>query len=130
VVGPWRNWSGDVSCRPRRVERPVDEAGVVDAVCRAAADGLVLRAVGSSHSFTPLCVTDGVQLDLGALNRLVDVAADGVARVQAGMTLHDLSAALHAHGRALENLGDIDKQTVAGALATATHGTGARFRNL
>jgi FAD-linked oxidoreductase len=112
------------------VERPVDEAGVVDAVCRAAADGLVLRPVGSSHSFTPLCVTDGVQLDLGALHGLVDVSADGVARVQAGMTLHDLSVALHARGRALENLGDIDRQTVAGAVATATHGTGAAYRNL
>jgi len=132
VVAPglWRNWSGDQSCAPRRVERPADEAGVVDAVCRAAAEGLVLRPVGSGHSFTPLCVTDGVQLDLGALNRLVDVSADGVARVQAGMALHDLSVALHARGRALENLGDIDKQTVAGAVATATHGTGARFRNL
>ena len=58
------------------------------------------------------------------------MSPDGVARVQAGMTLHDLSLALHAHGRALENLGDIDKQTVAGALATATHGTGAKYRNL
>ena len=130
MAGPWQNWSGDLSCTPRRVERPVDEAGVVDAVCRAAADGLVLRPVGSGHSFTPLCVTDGVQLDLGGLSRLVDVSADGVARVQAGMTLDRLSLALHAHGRALENLGDIDKQTVAGALATATHGTGARYRNL
>ena len=46
------------------------------------------------------------------------------------MTLHDLSLALHARGRALENLGDIDKQTVSGALATATHGTGAAFGNL
>ena len=130
MVGPWQNWSGDQRCTPQRVERPVDEPGVVDAVCRAAADGLVLRAVGSGHSFTPLCVTDGVQLDLGALNRLVEVSADGVARVQAGMTLRDLSLALHAHGLALENLGDIDKQTVAGALATATHGTGAAYRNL
>ena len=126
----WQNWSGDLSCVPTRVEVPADEAGVVDAVCRAAAAGLVVRPCGTGHSFTRLCVTDGVQLDLRAMNRLVDVGADGVARVQAGMTLHDLSLALHARGRALENLGDIDKQTVSGALATATHGTGAAFGNL
>jgi len=130
VAGRWQNWSGDQTCTPQRVETPADEAGVVAAVKAAAAEGLVVRPVGSSHSFTPLCVTDGVQLDLGSLNRLVDVDADGVARVQAGMTLHDLSLALHAQGRALENLGDIDKQTVSGALATATHGTGAAFGNL
>ena len=130
MAGRWQNWSGDLTCTPRRVEVPADEADVVTAVKAAAADGLVVRPCGSGHSFTPLCVTDGVQLDLRALNRLVDVDADGVARVQAGMTLHDLSLALHARGRALENLGDIDKQTVSGALATATHGTGAAFGNL
>jgi FAD-linked oxidoreductase len=130
VAGRWQNWSGDLTCTPARVESPGDEAGVVDAVRRAAADGLVVRPLGTGHSFTPLCVTDGVQLDLRALNQLVGVDADGVARVQAGMTLHDLSLALHARGRALENLGDIDKQTVSGALATATHGTGVGFGNL
>ena len=54
----------------------------------------------------------------------------GVARVQAGITLHDLSLALHQRGRALQNLGDIDRQTLAGALSTATHGTGESFGNL
>jgi L-gulonolactone oxidase len=130
VAARWQNCSGDLTCTPVRVAAPADEAGVVDAVRRAAADGLVVRPCGTGHSFTPLCVTDGVQLDLRGLSRLVDLDADGVARVQAGMTLHDLSLALHAHGRALENLGDIDKQTVSGALATATHGTGAAFGNL
>ena len=114
-----------------RRERPADEDALRDVVRRAASDGLVVRPVGSGHSFSPLCVTDGVQVDLSAMNQLLSLdPATGVARVQAGMTLRDLSIALHARGRALENLGDIDQQTVAGALATATHGTGAAFGNL
>ena len=110
---------------------PADETELADVVRRAASDGLVLRPVGSGHSFGALCVTDGVQVDLSRLDRLLSVdPATGVARAQAGITLHDLSDALHLQGRALENLGDIDKQTLAGALATATHGTGAAFGNI
>ncbi|HEX7189304.1 MAG TPA: D-arabinono-1,4-lactone oxidase [Actinomycetes bacterium] len=130
MTSTWTDWSGQQWCMPKRHERPADEAGVAGAVRRAAADGLVVRPVGAGHSFTPLCVTDGVQLDLSRLHRLLGVDADGVARVQAGMTLRELSLALHARGRALEILGDIDRQAVAGALATATHGTGAAFGNL
>jgi FAD-linked oxidoreductase len=130
MTSTWTDWSGLQRGTPARRERPADEVEVVEAVHRAAADGLVVRPVGSGHSFTPLCVTEGVQVDLSRLDRLLDIDADGVARVQAGMTLRALSLALHARGRALENLGDIDRQTVAGALATATHGTGAAFGNL
>ncbi|MGZ4639750.1 MAG: D-arabinono-1,4-lactone oxidase [Actinomycetes bacterium] len=131
MTGTWTNWSGQQRCTPARRERPSDEAEVGDVVRRAAADGLVVRAVGAGHSFGALCVTDGLQVDLSRLDRVLGVdPASGVARVQAGITLHDLSLALHARGRALENLGDIDRQTVAGALATATHGTGAAFGNL
>ena len=131
MTGSWADWSGQQHCRPVRQERPADEAALVEVVQRAAADGLVLRPVGSSHSFGGLCVTDGVQVDLSRLDRVLGLdPATGVARVQAGITLHDLSLALHARGRALQNLGDIDRQTLAGALSTATHGTGGAFGNL
>src|SRR4051795_5311023 len=120
-MGSWTSWSGQQTCIPRRRERPSDEAEVADVVRRAAADGLTVRAVGSGHSFGPLCVTDGVHVDVSRLDRVLDVDDEGVARVQAGITLHGLSRALHTRGRALENLGDIDRQTLAGALATATH---------
>lgn len=65
------------------------------------------------------------------MNRVLDVdRASGLVRVQAGITIAELNHELDAHGLALENLGDIDKQSLAGATATATHGTGARLRNL
>ena len=129
-MGSWTSWSGQQTCTPRRRERPRDEAELPDVVRRAVADGLTVRPVGAGHSFGPLCVTDGVHVDLSRLDRVLDVDADGVARVQAGITLRALSLELQARGRALENLGDIDRQTLAGALATATHGTGDAFTNL
>jgi FAD-linked oxidoreductase len=126
----WSDWSGRQHCTPVRVLRPATEDELADGVRAAASDGLVVRPVGSGHSVTPLCVTDGVQVDVARLDRLLDVDEAGVATAQAGITLHALSAALHQRGRALENLGDVDTQTLAGALATGTHGTGEAFGNL
>jgi L-gulonolactone oxidase len=66
-----------------------------------------------------------------ALNRVLDADPEsGLVRVEAGITLRDLSTALWERGLAMENLGDIDRQTLAGAISTATHGTGAGFPNL
>jgi len=127
----WTNWTGDRSCAPREIVAARDEADVVAAVRRAREQGLTLRVAGAGHSFSDLVPTDGILLRLEALDRVVDADAQtGLARVQAGITLHALGPALAQHGLALENQGDIDAQTLAGALATGTHGTGARFRNL
>lgn len=129
--GRWTTWAGTESCRPAQVARPRSEAEVAAVLARAAQDGRRVRPVGSGHSFTPLCLTDGLQLDLSAMDRVLDVdRATGRVRVEAGITIRALAEALHAHGLALENQGDIDVQALAGALATATHGTGARFGNL
>jgi FAD-linked oxidoreductase len=122
----WTNWSGTESARAVRVVHPTNAAEVAAAVKAAAAEGLPAKAVGTGHSFTPAAVTSGVRLSLDRMASLVSV--DGpLARVQGGMTLAALNAALAAHGLALPNLGDIDRQTVAGALATGTHGTGAAY---
>ena len=113
------------------MSRPRSEDELSDAVRRAAADRLVVRPVGSGHSFSPLCVTDDVQLDVSLLDGTVQVDdGSGVATLPAGLTLRRVSAELHARGRALASLGDVDTQTVAGALATGTHGTGGAFGNL
>jgi L-gulonolactone oxidase len=127
----WRNWTGDQRCAPAEIHRPRTRDGLIHAVRQAAEAGLSIHAAGSGHSFTDAALTAGAMFRLEALNRVLDVDRDtSSVKVEAGITLADLSRALWQHDLALENLGDIDKQTLAGAISTATHGTGAGFRNL
>jgi L-gulonolactone oxidase len=127
----WRNWAGDEGCRPAAIERPGSVGEIAAALERAADARERVRVAGSGHSFTDVACTDGRLLSLERMGRVLDVdRASGLVRVEAGITIHALSAALAQHGLALENLGDIDVQTIAGAISTATHGTGARLRNL
>jgi L-gulono-1,4-lactone dehydrogenase len=123
----WSNWAGNQrSDAPRSRPDSVDE--VVHLVRAAADEGRRLKPVGSGHSFTAAAVADDRRLDLSALR--TPVAVDRDARqvtVPAAMTLADLNEVLAANGLALPNLGDIDAQTIAGATATGTHGTGAAY---
>ena len=121
----WTNWAREQRCAPERVERPRDE-GELARVVRGARK---LRAVGSGHSFTDIACTDGVLVDLAHMRNVLAVDGTDVT-VEAGITLRDLGEELAARGLALENQGDVDSQTLAGAVSTATHGTGGRFRNL
>ena len=88
-----------------------------------------VKVAGAGHSFTDIACTDGVMIDLSRMNRVLSVEGDEVT-VEAGITLRELGPQLAARGLAMENQGDVDPQTVAGAISTATHGTGGRFRNL
>lgn len=127
----WSNWSGEQACAPARVATPGRIEDVVDEIAAARAAGRTIRPVGSGHSFTALVPTDGVLLSLERMAGVLEIdQARKRARVQAGLPLHALNEALAQHGLALENLGDIDRQTIAGAIATGTHGTGERFGNL
>jgi L-gulono-1,4-lactone dehydrogenase len=131
MASEWRNWTGDQRCSPAAVERPRTLEGLIQAIGRAADRGLAIHATGSGHSFTEAALTDGAMIRIEALNRVLDADPDsGLVRVEAGITLRDLSTSLWERGLAMENLGDIDRQTLAGAISTATHGTGAGFRNL
>ncbi|HEY2284025.1 MAG TPA: D-arabinono-1,4-lactone oxidase [Solirubrobacteraceae bacterium] len=131
LEGEWRNWAGDQRCRPEAVEIPGSTEEISAAIVRAGAEDRRVRVVGSGHSFSDIALTDGRQLRLDRLTRILDLdRSSGLVRVQAGITIRELSARLAAHGLALENLGDVDAQTIAGAIATATHGTGARLRNI
>ena len=127
----WRNWAGDQACRPVAIEHRASAAEVGEAVARARAAGRVVRVAGAGHSFTDAALTDGTLLRLDRMRRVLEIdSTSGLARVEAGISLNELSEALWAHGLALENLGDIDVQSIAGATATGTHGTGSRLQNL
>src|SRR5450631_1889210 len=127
----WRNWAGTATAAPARWCRPRSEAEIAAAVKDAGAAGLTVRALGSGHSFTAVAATSGVALDLSGWAGIT--AADtrtGLVTVRSGTLLRALNAELSGLGLAMANLGDIDVQTLAGALATGTHGTGARLGGL
>jgi L-gulonolactone oxidase len=127
----WSNWSGTESTRLARVATPRSEAEVADELLRAADRGLRVKVIGAGHSFSGVAVTDGVQLRLGALSGITSIdATRGEATVRAGTPLHVLNDELAAFGYAMPNLGDIDRQSIAGATGTGTHGTGLRLQGL
>jgi len=88
-----------------------------------------VKVVGSGHSFTDIACTDGVMVDMSKMRGVLAVDGNEVT-VQAGITIRELGEELRSRGLAMENQGDVDPQTLAGAIATATHGTGGRFGNL
>lgn len=127
----WTNWAGDQCCRPAEMVRPATVEELAGHLADAARRDLVVRALGAGHSFSEAVLTDGMLISLDRMSRVLDVdRTSGLVRVQAGIKLRDLNLALDAHGLALENLGDVDVQSLAGATATGTHGTGGRLRNI
>jgi L-gulono-1,4-lactone dehydrogenase len=127
----WRNWAGDEHCRPVAIEHPATTGELAAALARAAREGLRVRVAGAGHSFSDIACSDGMLIVLDRLARVLDIDRDlRLVRVQGGITIAQLSTRLAEHGLAMENLGDIDVQSIAGAICTATHGTGARLRNI
>jgi L-gulonolactone oxidase len=128
---PWQNWSGLVTATPQQTLAPADPGEVADAVTAARTHGMGVKMVGSGHSFTTIAATDGLLLRPDRLTGITSVDQDAMTvTVLAGTTLHELNASLHGLGLALHNLGDIDRQTIGGAVATGTHGTGGTRASL
>lgn len=122
----WRNWSGIQHSYPQLRMAPTSEEQLAQMLASAPAP---VRAVGAGHSFMPLVPTGGTLLTLDEISGLISVDGDE-AVVRAGTRLGELGPALAAKGRAMANLPDIDKQSLGGALGTATHGTGEKLRAL
>ena len=124
----WQNWSGLQRCSPDRFEHPASEDDLARLVKQAASEDLRVKVVGAGHSFTDIACTDGVLVELDRYQELLSAdAATGRVTVQAGIPLWKLNRELAARGLAMPNLGDIAYQSVAGAISTATHGTGVRL---
>ncbi|QGK68216.1 FAD-binding protein [Allosaccharopolyspora coralli] len=128
----WTNWAGSVTTDAAAVVRPRDVEEASATLRAAARDGRTVRPLGSGHSFTGVAAPNGgVALDLARWSGIVHAdRTTGLVTVRAGTPLHRLNAELDQLGLAMANLGDIDQQTLAGALATGTHGTGARLGGL
>ena len=127
----WSNWSGSVKAHPKKILHPNSEEEIAQIVVKAGATEQKIRVVGSGHSFSPLVHTNDILLSLDNMQGLIDV--DKVAQtatVWAGTKLRRLGALLHEKGLAQENMGDIDAQSIAGALSTGTHGTGVNLGTL
>ena len=124
----WTNWAGTASASPQHVHQPRSAAEIAATVAGIAGAGRTVRPWGSGHSFTAIAVAESDALDLRQLTGIeqADLTTHRVT-VRAGTTLKQLNAELDKLGLAMTNLGDIDAQTVAGAISTGTHGTGARL---
>jgi FAD-linked oxidoreductase len=127
MAEPWHNWSGSVAARPARLAAPRSE----DELAQLVREADKLRVVGAGHSFMPLCETEGTLIQLAELDSPVELAADGrSAWAPGGWSLKRVAEALWALGRSLPNQGDVDPQSLAGAIATGTHGTGESLGSL
>ncbi len=127
----WSNWAGNQQCAPHAIEHPASEDELVAIVRQAVDHERRVKVVGAGHSFTAIACTDGHLVDLSRYGRVLDHdSRAATVTVQAGIKLNTLCEELDRRGLALENMGDIAYQSIAGATATATHGTGVRFGNL
>lgn len=127
----WANWAGNQACAPVAVEHPASISQLTRVVRGAAETGRPVKAVASGHSFTDAACTSGVHVVLDEMTRVLHVDRERAqVKVEAGIPLWLLNRELAAVGLAMPNLGDIDRQTIAGAISTSTHGTGARLGGL
>src|SRR6202453_1620643 len=124
----WHNWAGTASADPARRYWPRSTEEIADAVKDAAGSGLTVRALGGGHSCTAAAAPSGAALDLSGWTGIVGAdLASGLITARSGTTIRELNRALDSLGLAMPNLGDIDAQTISGAISTGTHGTGARI---
>lgn len=126
--GVWRNWARSAQSRPSGVEHPASEDHLLAILSTAHREGRRVKVVGGSHSFTDIAATDGTLISLDRLQGLTRVdPVSGLVSMLGGTRVWRISDALEPYGLALANMGDIDRQSIAGALATGTHGTGLGF---
>ncbi len=129
-MSSWTNWADTVSAEVT-VAAPATVRELAAVIAGAAERGQTVKPVGAGHSFTSIGWTDGIQLRLDRMSGIVAAdRATNTVTVLAGTRLHTLNEALWRLGMSMTNLGDIDVQTISGAISTGTHGTGAKLGGL
>ena len=125
---PWRNWSGGQQCQPAQRIAPANEAELAELLAKVPTP---VRAVGAGHSFSPVVPTDGTLVTLDRMAGVENVnAKTHQADVLGGTRLYRMADDLAEMGLAFDNMPDINKQSLAGAISTSTHGTGAEIGSL
>lgn len=126
----WQNWSGSQVHKVKEKRLPQSEDELAEILVQASNKGHTVRVIGSAHSFVPFW-TDDTLVSLDNMKGLIDCDLENnLATFWAGSKLHEIGDVLWQEGLAMENMGDIDRQSIAGAVSTGTHGTGKGLRNL
>src|SRR5262245_61913911 len=130
-AGRFVNWARTATSSPVKWHMPTHEADLRRVVEDAANRGRRLRIVGAGHSFSRIAVPDdaAVSLDAWAGAAVID-RARGVVTAPAGLRLRELTAVLLREGLSLPIVGSIQAQTIAGAIATGTHGSSLQHGNI
>lgn len=127
----WTTWGHTYSGTPQGWAAVSSEEEARAVLLAAASAGLRVKVAGTGHSFSDVAHTLGVRVDISALSGLRRHNPETLqATFAAGTPLWEVGPILAELGWALPNMGDIDRQTIAGALSTGTHGTGARWGSL
>lgn len=126
-----KNWAENVQWNPSKIAFPTSEGELQKLVIKALNDHQKIRVIGSGHSFTPLCATNEVLVSLDKYQGLISFEKEkNIATVKGGTKLSLLGELLFEKGLAMENMGDINVQSIAGAISTGTHGTGVNFKSI
>lgn len=125
----WTNWAGNQSCLAENYFEPATEEQIIEVVRFAEKHHKTIRVVGSGHSFSPIAISNEILISLKNYRKLISVGEDSIS-CQGGMYLHELYSVLKENDLSLPNFGVINKQTVAGALSTGTHGSGLKHKSL
>lgn len=132
ALAKWSNWSGRQSADPMRIVRPGSIGDFVSALELAKKQDWSVRAVGAAHSHSRVAAVDGLLVETDGWQGINDERSgeNPTVAIRAGSRIYQLGEPLHRLGLGLINQGDIDKQSIAGAISTGTHGTGPDLGNL
>ena len=127
----WSNWAGNQRVEQASRYSPKTEDELQQIVRQASTNRLRVKAVGSGHSFTAISLAEEILIDLSHYDQVIEIdKTKNTVTVQSGIQLSKLNIELHRNNLAMQNLGDIAYQTIAGAISTSTHGTGLKFSGI